>query len=67
MDKSWKKDTVSCKLTVSTASEGCVATESASVFKGAWGRCPQQAVYGYVDSHKHCLPQCAILSFAASL
>jgi len=26
------------------------------VFKGAWGHCPQQAVCGEMDSHKHCLP-----------
>jgi len=29
------------------------------VFKGAWGHCPQQAVCGEMDSHKHCLPQYA--------
>ncbi len=34
----------------------CVATELYSVFKGVWGRCPQQAVCGDMDSHKHCLP-----------
>lgn len=27
--------------------------------KGAWGHCPQQAVCGEMDSHKHCLPQYA--------
>ena len=27
--------------------------------EGAWGRCPQQAACGEMDSHKHCLPQYA--------
>mgnify|MGYP006920144047 CR=1 FL=1 len=26
---------------------------------GVWGHCPQQAVCGEMDSHKHCLPQYA--------
>ena len=31
--------------------------------KGAWGQRPQQAVCGYLDSHKHCL---RIFSFIAN-
>ena len=54
-----KKTTDSGNLSWSKAFAERAATERISVFKGAWRRCPQQAVCGGMDSHKHCLPQYA--------
>jgi hypothetical protein len=54
-----KKTTASGKLVLVKSVRRTRSHRINSVFKGAWGRCPQQAACGEMDSHKHCLPQYA--------